>query len=146
MKSLIAISFLVVLPLAIGCGGGASGEVYHPEAFQGKVDTSLPSELQVRQEVLRRLLHGLQEGIGEVAALRIFVPGVDYRESFEQFYEGQKRLIRWDFNGRPNGNDVPVVLYFDNKESGPVSPETERRVERVYQVSGYGQRFAISRK
>lgn len=146
MKYLIAILFGLTLPLAAGCGGAASGEVYRATAYQGKVNTALPPAQQVNQEVLRRLLNGLQEGIGEPAGLRIFVPGVDYRETFEQFFEGQKRLVRWDFNGVPNGNDVPVVLSFDDKDSGPFHPAAERRVERVYTVLGYGQQFAVSRR
>jgi hypothetical protein len=138
--------FVMSLPLAAGCGGGAAGEVYRPETFQGQVDTSLPQDLQAKQEALRRLLNGLQEGFGEAAALRIFLPDVDFRESFEQFFAGQKRLVRWDFHGVPQGNDVPVVLYFDDKDAGPASQETERREERVYSVAFSGRRATIARR
>ena len=146
MKSIIAFLVISSLPLAIGCGGRVSGEVYRAEAFQGKVNTSLPAEQQARQVALRKLLNGLQEGMGETAALRIFLPDVNFRESFEQFFEGQKRLVRWDFNGVPNGKEVPVVLVFDDKDSGPVNAAAERRVERVYLVSASGRQATIARR
>ena len=122
-----------------GAGSGAA-------TLQGRVDTTLPAELQAKQQAVRRLLNGLQEGVGDAAGLAIYAPGIVYREKFEDFFNGAGQLARWEFSGRPQGNEVPVVLYFDDQNSGLVNPENVRREERVYLVSGSGQQYTISRK
>lgn len=146
MRRFLALILTIPLLFAAGCGKSGPVEVFDVRKLQGKVDASLPLEAQAKQEALRRLLNGLQEGIGEKAALDIFVPGVDYQERFEDFYDGAKRLVRWEFNGPPNRDEVPVVLFFDDLESGPLDPTKERRTERVYVVEGTGPRFTISRR
>ena len=55
-------------------------------------------------------------------------------------------LTRWDVNGSPTSDEVPVVLHFDDLENGPLNPDGEIRVERVYVVYRSGARFSISRK
>lgn len=140
------LAILAVMLAGIGCGGAPKNEVFDIRTLQGKVDANLPRDAQAKQEILRRLLNGLQEGIGDQGALNLFVPGVEYREDFARFYDGNKRLVRWDFNGPPVRDELPVVLFFDDVESGPVDPAKEKRVERVYLVSGGGSRYYVSRK
>ena len=144
--NLLLLAILAVMLAGLGCGGASTVEVFDIRTLQGKVDTTLPRDAQAKQEILRRLLNGLQEGIGDQGALNLFVPGVEYREDFARFYDGSKRLVRWDFSGPPVRDEVPVVLFFDDIESGPVDPAKEKRVERVYLVSGGGSRYYVSRK
>ena len=127
MRTTVAFSFVLSLPFAAGCSRTSADTVYRPEAYQGHRRCFIAARATAKQQAIWRLLNALQEGIGETIALRSFVPGVDFRESFEKFYEGAGRLVRWEFNGRPKGNEVPVVLYFDDQTSGPVDPEKERR-------------------
>jgi hypothetical protein len=145
-KTLASLSLAFAVAAIVGCSTTTADTIYKPEAQQGVVDQSLPSELRDKQQSLFRLLNALQDGIGETIALRSFVPGVDFRESFEKFYDGTKRFVRWEFNGQPKGNEVPVVLYFDDRESGPVDPQKLQRIERTYVVTGSGQQVAITRK
>lgn len=144
-RTLVILMCFAALPF-IGCGGSNKNEVFDVRTLQGKVDAGLPAEAQAKQDALRRLLNGLQEGIGEKSALEIFVPGIDYHENFERFFDGHKRLTRWEFNGPPVRDEVPVVLHFDDLDNGPINPTGEIRVERVYLVSRSGTRFSISRK
>lgn len=146
MRRLLSISFILALPFVLGCGNGQvpPDKVYRPDLLQGQVDASLPAPLQAKQQALRRLLAGLQEGIGDSHALREFVPGITFRESFDRFYEGAERLARWEFNGAPKNNEVPVALYLVDTPDG--GAKAERRVERVYLVSGGGRQFTVARK
>lgn len=146
MKTFASLSLALVTAAIVGCSTSTAETIYIPAAQQGVVDKSLPSELRDRQQSLFRLLRGLQDGIDETVALRSLVPGVNFRESFEKFYDGTKRLVRWEFNGPPKGNEVPVVLYFDDQEHGPVDPQKLQRVERTYIVAGSGQQFTVTRK
>lgn len=138
----------LALVAAAGCGGSSARQEFSfdPATFQGVVDSNLPQPQQHKQYTIQRLLNGMREGIGEIAALRLFVPGVDFREPFDAFYEGHKRLVRWEFAGPPSGNEVPVVLYFDEKELGVIDPDELTRVERVYVVTGGGQYSTVSRR
>jgi hypothetical protein len=147
MKTFALLLIGFALPLiAAGCGSSTASEPYNVASYQGTIDTSLPRALQDKQFTVFRLLNGMREGIGEIAALRLFVPGVDFREPFDAFYEGHKRLVRWEFNGPPSGNDVPVVLYFDEQELGAIDPDKLTRVERVYTVTGGGQYSTVTRR
>lgn len=148
MKTIVNLAILAVILLVVGCGSGTvpPDKVYRPEAFQGKVDASLPPELQAKQHALRRFLAGVQEGIGEKESLREFVPGVTIRESFEQLVDAPARLTRWEFNGKPKGSEVPVVLYLSDDPNAKANSADQRRVERVYLVSGGGRQFTITRK
>lgn len=149
MRAIALLLLAGTVPLAAaGCGGSSTAKdfSFDPATFQGTIDPSLPQPLQDKQYTVQRLLNGMREGIGEIAALRLFVPGVDFREPFDAFYEGHKRLVRWEFGGPPSGNEVPVVLYFDEKESGVIDPDELVRVERVYVVSGGGQYSTVARR
>lgn len=136
---------LLVVGLS-GCGQGIDPEkVYRPEAFQGKVDTSLKPTQQAQQEAVRRLFAGLQEGFSE-EALHEFVPGIEFGETYDKFMEGAEKLARWEFAGAPQGNDVRVVLFLQDPPRAGGDLPAERRVERTYLVAGSGKRFSISRK
>ena len=127
----------------LGCGETtvAPEDSYDPVDVAGTVDTSLPPKLLAKQEMLSTVLVLFQQGI-EVDALADYEPGARFAESQEEFLEGAMNLSRWDFNGRPEGSDVPVVLFLtEDTDTGK-----ERRVERVYAVSGSPTRFTISRK
>lgn len=135
------------LAVAVGCGeSSSSAQPFDPTSLQGKVDGTLSPELQAKQEAVRRLLNALQEGAGDTQTLQVMAPGINFQEKFPDFYEpGTKRLTRWEFGGAPNGREVPVVLYFDELDSGPIDPEKEKRIERVYVLSGSGNQFSIGR-
>ena len=120
-------------------------KVYRPEAFQGKVDTSLKPDQQAKQEAVRRLFAGLQEGFSE-EALPEFVPGIQFGETYDKFMEGAEKLARWEFAGAPQGNDVRVVLFLQDPPQAGGDLPPERRVERTYLVSGGGKNFRITRK
>ncbi len=117
---------------------------FEPRDLEGKVDTTLPKPLQAKQEVVARWLRGMQQGIGELAGLRLLVPGVDMKESFDEFYNQHKRLCVGN-SGKPQGNDVPVVLYFDEVESGVFDESKLVREERTYSANGSGNRWTIAR-
>jgi hypothetical protein len=143
---LVHIVALCGLVWASGCGDGQPEKPFDARDYQGKVDTTLPPHSQQRQEALRRLLNALQEGVGDKAALGIFAPEIDYREKFSEFFAGHKRLVRWEFSGKPDRDNVAVTLFFDDLDSGPVDPDKLVSVDRVYVVSSAGRRFAVSRK
>ncbi len=87
---------VLTVPLILGCivvlPGCEQAEVkFEPRDLEGKVDTTLPKPLQAKQEVVARWLRGMQQGIGELAGLRLLVPGVDMKESFDEFYNQHKR-------------------------------------------------------
>ena len=140
---------MVPLPavlLAVACLGRGETTVapedsYDPVQAAGTVDESLPRGLGAKQEMLSSVLVLLQQGI-EVDALADYEPGARFAESPEEFLEGALNLARWNFNGRPEGSDVPVVLFLtEDADTGK-----ERRVERVYSVTGSATQFTISRK
>lgn len=144
-RFLLAVAALAAMA-CIGCSSGASAEAYNPANFQGTIDKSLPPDQQARQAAVQKLLNAMREGVADPGGLSLYAPGITLRERFDSFYGASKRLVRWDFNGPPRGGEVPVVLYFDDKDSGPVDPSAERKEERVYVVSGSGNRFSISRR
>ena len=137
------IAIVVLLPMTVGCAEKAipPEESYNPEEVQGTVDSSLPRAVQAKQEALQRILVSLHEGI-EVDALSGYHSDLQFQETLDEFLEGTINLARWDFNGTPTDNDVPVVLYLSVDSSGG----NERRVERVYTVTGSPGRLTIRRK
>ena len=143
MSKLLCISPVLLLAASIGCGQGEipPEEAFAPEKLMGHVDESLPPELQAKQKVLKRILVSLEEGV-DFDYLPEEHPDVQLEESMEDFLEGTINLARWDFNGPPAGDGVPVVLYFSRDTSG----RNERRVTRVYTVTGSKGRWTISRK
>lgn len=142
MSRLIRFPSILLLALLVGC---ARREIPPEEAYvpqTGTVDPSLPAPLQAKQQALKSVLDALSiEGIDfdELAS----DPKLEFQETAEEFLEeGAINLAGWDFNGKPAGNDLPVVLYLNLDSTG----RNQRKVERVYTVTGSPGRFTISRK
>lgn len=135
------LSLLVVA--ALGCGEPtvSPDEAYDPEELQGTVDTTLPPALQARQEAIFELFDALQRGV-PIDTLDQEISGISFQESEESFLEDTIRLERWEFSGKPLGNDVPVTLFLAKDDAG----EDLLERERVYTVSGAPGRFTIRRK
>jgi len=132
--------FLVAL---LGCGEPtvSPDDAYDPESLQGTVDTTLPPALQARQEAVLELFDALQRGV-PIDMLDQELSGIGFQESEESFLEGAIRLERWEFNGKPSGDEVPVTLFLAKDDAG----EDLLQRQRVYLVSGATGRFTIRRK
>lgn len=131
-----------VLAACYGCGGDQAAQpVYDPTEYQGEVDTSLPPELQEKQEALKRVFDELQRRTG-YDSLPDVLPDYRLTETRESFFGNTLALEKWDFNGRPSGNDVPVVVQL--LEDTP--EESLRKEERVYTVTGSMGKYVIQRK
>jgi hypothetical protein len=139
---------LLLLSLAAigGCSQSSAQTTFTAASYQGKVDTTLSAELQAKQQALRKFLNAVLEGVGDAGGLAIYAPGIDFRAKYEDLNGTSGRLVRWDFNGRPSGNDVPVVLVYVDPATGLVTPENERKVEKTFAVVRGGNRFSISPK
>ncbi len=133
-------------PFVAGCGSASAQQDAQPRSFQGQVDTSLPADKQARQQALKKFLNAVMEGVGDAGGLSIYAPGVDFRGRYEDFNGTSGRLVRWEFNGQPSGNDVPVVLFFADQTTGLVTSENEKRAEKIFAVSPAGSRFSITQK
>jgi len=134
--------FLVLL--AAGCGEPtiAPEDSYEPAELQGTVDTSLPPELQKKQQALYDVLSVLQRGVA-VDDVSGYTPNVRFQETPESFLpSGTLDLARWAFDGKPTGNDVPVVMHFTLDSPGGETKEEKR----VYTVTGSGGQMVIRRK
>jgi hypothetical protein len=108
----------------------------------GAVDTSLPPDVQVRQQVLKSMLDALTMGM-TLDQLFDQNPTLRFDQSPAEFYErGAVGLAGWQFDGKPEGNDVPVVLYLMLDSAG----RNQLMVRRVYRVTDSGGRLTISRK
>ena len=138
---LLCLSFSAVAFLGCGEPTVPPDEAYDPEKMQGTVDTTLPPELRAKQEAILEAFDALQRGV-PIDMLAEEVSGIRFTESAESFFEDTIRLERWEFNGRPTGNDVPVVLYLAEDDAG----ENLRQRDRIYTVSGSPGRFTITRK
>jgi hypothetical protein len=141
-------NWLVVLVIVFHCGCGASnsdGPNKNPK-FEGTVQEDLDPDKRQRQQVVSRFLKAIQEGVTTVNDLKFFLPDVEVKEPLPSVLDGGARLFSWDFNGPPIGEEVPVVVVIDDKESGRIDPTSERRQERVYLVSQNGSGYTISRK
>ena len=132
---------LAVSPI-VGCGGGEI-EVYEPEKFCGEVDASLPVDDQARQEAVQSFLETVRRGVA-FEYLGDYVPDGVLAESQEEFFNGTHALMRWDFEGPPNGDDVPLVMTFLTDKPGSDDEETEER--RTYTLSKSRKGYAMKRK
>lgn len=112
-----------------------------PQELRGEVDKTLPPAQQEKQRILKRILDELQSRT-HYTAIQQYHADVQVTESLESYMEGTLGLARWNFNGKPDKDDVPVVLFM--MEDLPNDPE--RRVERVYTVTGSPGKYTISRK
>lgn len=144
MPKSLPLLFALPLLVAIGCGEStvAPEDVFDPAKLQGTVDTSLPPHLQAKQEALATVFNLMIESGMDFEDMREEKAGVTVEESMEDFLEGTVELAQWDFNGKPSGDDVPVVLFLAEDSSG----KNTRRVERVYTVLGSPGRITVSRK
>ena len=133
----------LLLVAVLGCGEPtvSPDEAYDPEELQGTVDTTLPPDLQARQEAILELFDALQRGV-PIDTLDQEISGISFQESEESFFEDTIRLERWEFSGKPSGNDVPVTLFLAKDDAG----EDLLEQERVYTVAGAPGRFTIRRK
>jgi len=130
--------------LAAGCGEPAVApeDAYEPAELQGTVDTGLPPEQQKKQQAVYDVLSVLHQGVA-VDDLPGYCPDIRFQETPESFLSpGTLDLARWEFDGKPTGNDVPVVLHFTLDAPGGETKE-ERR---VYTVTSPGRLTVIRRK
>lgn len=137
---------LIVGAALIGCSDDDAAESAKPVSFQGQVDTKLPPEQQAKQAALKKFLNAVLEGVGDAGGLSIYAPGIEYRAKYDDFSGARGKLVRWEFNGQPSGNDVPVALFFDEHATGLVEPEQQRRDTKVFVVARLGNRFSIAPK
>ena len=142
--SMLLLPCLALLVLAAGCGEPtvAPEDAYDPADFQGEVDTSLPEELQKKQQAIRDAFEPLVRGV-LVEDLGVYLENIRFESTTEEFLpSGTIALERWGFDGKPSGNDVPVVMHFvvDGAEG-----ET-KEVERVYTVTTSGGQTVIRLK
>jgi hypothetical protein len=132
---------ILVLPAA-GCGKSQAleGTTNDPREFRGFADQSLPPADAARQQALGDILEDVRAGC-KLEDIKKRVSSIDFQETSARFLEGGAKLVRWSFDGRPKGNDVPVILYVSSG-SGQESPKEIRRTYRVTQQRG---RFTIVR-
>jgi len=138
----LPLAAILALPLFGGCGEPVipPEESFDLTEIQGTVDTSLPPELQEKQQAIRDVFESLTRGI-DVDTLPEYHPGLTFTETVDEFYAGGAvDLDHWKFDGAPTGNEVPVVMYFD------VEAEELKEEHRVYTVTGSPGNRTISRK
>ncbi len=143
MFRLIRFPSLLLLAAVVGCGQKQVPPDEPYAGMSGEVDTSLPPDLQAKQQALKSLFDVLSlqsRGLGQLPGQN---PSLKFNESLEDFLEpGAIGLAGWDFDGQPRGNHVPVVLHLNLDATGRHVLE----VNRVYTVSGAEGRLTIDRK
>jgi hypothetical protein len=143
-RMMIPLGGVALVLLAAGCGEPtiAPEDSFEPAELQGTVDTGLPPELQKKQQALYDVLSVLQRGVA-VDDVSGYTPNVRFQETPDSFLpSGTLDLARWAFDGKPTGNDVPVVMHFTLDTPGGETKEEKR----VYTVTGAGGRMVIRRK
>ena len=142
----LSLAGLLLLAVA-GCTSsvGQKEPTRAPEARQGKVDKSLPKDAQARQKAVADVLTYLQEE-NPIYKIPNSLRGIEFAETEEQFFAGAPKLARWNFQGSPQGEEVPVVLQFATVNAARESDQAEKTVERTYVVKGLPGHFAITRK
>ena len=143
MFRLIRFPSVLLLAALIGCG---ENQVPPEEAYvptSGTVDASLAPDLMAKQQVLKTIFDSLsQEGIG-LEQLSDENPNLKFNEPPEEFLErGAINLAGWDFDDKPTGDDVPVILHLNLDSTG----RNVLEVKRVYTVTGPAGRIVIGRK
>lgn len=133
----IAIAGLWIL--AVGVGGCGESPPPAPMVNWGVVDTALPPDQQAYQDALMRLLTTLQSGV-PAEQIGYSQPDLEFSETTERFHEEGIHLARWNWNGPPQQNKLPVRLEITLDE-----PPGDKTVtyERVYQVQRTGKGFII---
>lgn len=140
MMMRLRVAFGLAVLTVVGCGGGndvATDHPYTPEDNVGKVDTSLPPDLQARQRAIKQILDGLMNMETDFEHFENYTPNIRFTESEESFGV----MYGWKFNGKPSGTDVPVTIFLgEDDEMKPTDPS-----DRVYSVTGNGT-YTITRK
>jgi hypothetical protein len=142
--TMIRLAGVAMVLLTAGCGEPTipPEEAFDPASLQGEVDETLPPELKKKQEAVYRVFDVLLQGVG-VEFLSDALPEIRFEETPETFHPpGTVSLESWAFDGKPTGNDVPVVMHFTLDTSGGETKEEKR----VYTVTGSGGRMVIRRK
>lgn len=145
-KSIILPLVLVSMAAIAGCdklGGDSEAPV---RTYKIQVDTSLPPAAQARQFALRKFLNAVVEGVEDQSGLSIYAPGIDFRGKYEQLNGTSGRLVRWEFNGQPSGNDVPVALFYAEQATGLVDFDHLQSKDQKFAVVPEGRRFSIMPK
>lgn len=134
---------VAALGLAWGCGEKTvpPEEAAFNPSVRAKVDETLPPDLQQKQAALKQALDEIMTQFIQPSEVREIV-GINFAEPSESFWEGASEIVRWDFDGKPAGNDVPVAITFSMDDTG----KNTRDVKRVYTVVGRQGAWTISRK
>lgn len=143
MSRRIHVPLVAALLLASGCGEESvpPEEAAFRESVRAKVDESLPQDLQQKQAALKQALDKIMIEFIQPNEVRDHI-GINFTESPQSFWEGASEIVRWDFDGKPAGDDLPVVITFAMDDTG----ENTREVKRVYAVVGWPGNWTISRK
>jgi hypothetical protein len=142
MWQFIPRAMLLLLAAAAGCGKRETPAQATYSRALGTVDTNLTPDLQAKQQALKTLLDALAVG-SQLDKLTKQNPNLHFDESPGDFFErGAVGLAGWHFDGRPQGDDLPVVLYLSLDGTG----RNQLKVHRVYTVTGSPDRVTISRK
>lgn len=126
-----------------GCFGPRSTDGSTGSSLQcraGIVDASLPAAESERREVVQRLLVGIVEG-KDVGLVARWLPGVEFEEPPEVFFNGNLLLRSWDFAPVPRPGVIPVVLEFV-----PADDALATKIEqRTYEVTGRRGAWVVER-
>ena len=130
--------FIAVL-LLVGCGRSEPPEVV---ANWGEIDTKLPIPQQRAQEAMSRFLKAVQSG-ADFNRLYTTLPDIVVRESETEFFGEGVHLVRWGWNGPPQGNVLSVHLEL-RLDIPPGDQSTTS--DRKYKVTKSGKNWTIARQ
>lgn len=130
---------MIALVMLIGCGRSGPPEVV---VNWGEVDPTLPALQQEQQDAMSRFLKAVQSG-ADFNRLYTNLPDIVVRESETDFYGEGVHLVRWDWNGPPQGNvlDVHLELLLDI----PPGDQTTS-ADRKYKVTKSAGNWTIARQ
>lgn len=140
----LQLSFVLVISILMGCRqktGGISEEL----PTRGAVNEALSDSDRGRQSALFKVLVAFQEGVSEPEDLLFSAGNVEFLEGIPAFLDGKVRLVRWDFVGAPQDEELTVKLLFDGATSGPIEDPTATVQMRKYRVVDNGRGYAITR-
>ncbi len=138
---LLIVSSSFMLP---GCNFGTTENMAALQ-LQGEIDTTATPQAQAKQNVIKKLLNAIREGATDKGSLAIHAVGIDFREDETKLLDGHAWLARWNFAGPVDGNNVPVALYFSSREFDFGDPSQHIESQRVYSVTGSGNKFVVNR-
>jgi hypothetical protein len=138
---LLVVSSSMMLP---GCSFGTKGTMATVQ-LQGEIDATATPQAQAKQNIVKNLLNAIREGATDKGSLSIHAPGIDFREDEAKLLDGHAWLARWSFAGPVEGNNVPVVLYFSDREFDFGDPSQHFESQRIYSVTGSRAKFVVNR-